>query len=94
MAVKYKQLCVKCKKSYVLVSYKDRFPVCFDCEKASLEGTIKSPKMKKMFDIPKEFYRKSGFLRSIKINYLRYGSLTEKQIEYFKKTVANIKKDK
>lgn len=47
--------------------------------------------MKKMFDIPEDFYKKNSFLRSIKINYLRYGKLTEKQIEAFKKAVDKMK---
>ena len=33
----------------------------------------------------------SSFLRSVKINYLRFGSLSEKQIEYFNKTVEELK---
>ena len=44
---------------------------------------IKDPKMKKMFDIPEEFYRESLFLRNIKICYILYKKLSEKQIEYF-----------
>ena len=56
-----------------------------------MEGEIKDPKMKKMFDIPEEFYKKNMFLRSIKINYLRFGKLSEKQIEAFKKTVKKMK---
>ncbi len=56
-----------------------------------MSGEIKDPKMKKLFDIPDEYYQKNSFLRSIKINYLRYESLSEKQIEAFKKTVKNLK---
>jgi len=93
MAIAYKHRCVKCKEKYVLVSYKNRFPICFDCQKADLQGDIKDPKMKKMFDIPAEFYRKNSFLRSIKINYLRFKSLTEKQVDAFNKTVAKLKDD-
>ena len=47
--------------------------------------------MKKMFDIPIELYQKNSFLRNIKSNYIKYGSLTEKQIEAFKKVVADLK---
>ena len=60
-------------------------------KKNELKGEIKNKKFKKMFDIPEEFYKENLFLRSIKINYLRYGKLTEKQIAAFKKTVKNMK---
>ena len=50
--------------------------------------------MKKMFDIPEEFYRESLFLRNIKSSYLRFGKLSGKQIEWFKKVVEDMKKSK
>ena len=59
-----------------------------------MQGEIKDPKMKKMFDIPEEFYKENSFLRDIKIKYLQWGELTEKQIEAFKKTVEKMKKEK
>jgi len=49
--------------------------------------------MKKMFDIPEEFYVSNSFLRDIKVKYLRFGNLSDKQIEAFKKTVANLLKE-
>ena len=59
-----------------------------------MKGEIKDPKMKKMFDIPEEFYKENSFLRDIKIKYLQWGELTEKQIEAFKKTVEKMKQEK
>ena len=56
-----------------------------------MTGEIKDPKMKKMFDIPDELYKESSFLRNIKINYLRYGNLTDKQVAAFKKVVGKMK---
>ncbi len=50
--------------------------------------------MKKMFDIPKSLYEQSSFLRNIKESYLRFDSLTEKQIEAFKKTVKELEEGK
>jgi len=82
---------MKCKENYVLVTHRNKWPECYDCQKPELEGKIKSPKMKKMFDIPEELYKESAFLRSIKINYIKFGSLTEKQIEAFKKAVEKLK---
>ena len=46
--------------------------------------------MKKLFDIPESFYKENSFLRDIKINYLRFGNLSEKQIEAFKKVVNDM----
>jgi len=87
----FKQKCAICKKNFVLMSGHG-FPICYDCQKSELQGAIKDPEMKKMFDIPEDFYRQSYFLRSIKINYLKFGNLTEKQIEVFKKVVKEMKR--
>ena len=86
----YKQKCAICKKNFVLMSGSG-FPICYDCQKDELKGEIKDPEMKKLFDIPEELYKKSYFLRSIKINYLKFGKLTEKQIDAFKKAVKELK---
>jgi len=94
MAVRYKQKCVRCKKNYVSVTWKTRFPLCYDCEKNDLIGEIKDPEMKKLFDIPATLYQESMFLRDIKINYLRYGKLSDKQIEAFKKVADKMKEPK
>jgi len=90
MAV-FQQKCVVCRKNWVTITHRQRYPVCYDCKKKELEGEIKDPAMKKMFKIPEKFYMKSAFLRDIKANCLRYGKLTEKQIEAFKKTVKSMK---
>jgi len=73
------------------MTYKQRYPICYDCQKKELEGKIKDPKMKKLFNIPEEFYKQNSFLRSIKINYLKYGELSEKQIDTFKEVVKKLK---
>jgi len=54
-------------------------------------GEIKDAAMKKLLNIPEEFYKENSFLRSIKINCLRFGKLSEKQVEAFKKTVKKMK---
>ena len=89
--ISYKQRCVRCKKNMVLMKSRSQFPICYECQKPELEGEIKNKAMKKMFDIPEQFYRDEPFLRSIKINYLRFGNLSDKQIEAFKKVVEKIK---
>ena len=72
---------------------RSQFPLCYDCEKKELQGEITDPEMKKMFDIPEEYYKNNSFLRSIKKNYLRFGNLTEKQIQVFKKVVEDLKEE-
>jgi hypothetical protein len=91
--ISYQQRCMRCKKKMVLVTSRKQFPICYECQKNDLKGSIKDPEMKKMFDIPEELYEKSGFLRAIKIAYLRYGQLTENQIMYFKKAVSEMKEE-
>ena len=73
------------------VTNRQRWVACYDCQKKEMSGEIKDPKMKKMFDIPEEFYEKNSFLRDIKIKYLQYGELSERQIEVFKKVVEDMK---
>lgn len=92
MALRFKQKCNRCRKNYVLVPRMQSYVICYECQKKELGGEIKDTKMKKFFDIPEKFYEENSFLRSIKINYLRYGNLTEKQIEVFKKVVKDMKK--
>lgn len=94
MALSYKQKCFRCKKNYVTITWRNKFPLCYDCQKSELSGEIADPKLKKLLDLPEEFYQKNAFLRSIKINAIRFGHLSEKQIEYFKKTVDQLKKEK
>lgn len=74
----------------VLMTSRNQFPKCYECEKKELQGEIKDPEMKKMFDIPESLYQNNSFLRSIKKNYLKFGNLTEKQIEMFKKVVKDM----
>jgi len=90
----YKQKCSKCRKNFVVVTRNQKYAVCYDCNKKELESAVKDPKMRKLFSIPEEFYKENAFLRDIKINYLRYGSLTEKQLAAFKKTVERLKAEK
>ncbi|PIN73243.1 hypothetical protein COV20_03360 [Candidatus Woesearchaeota archaeon CG10_big_fil_rev_8_21_14_0_10_45_16] len=91
---KYKQRCAICKNNMVEMFSRQQFPICVDCQMKRLEEPIKDPVMKKMFDIPVEFYKKNYFLRKIKESYIRFGSLTEKQVEAFKKTVKEMKAEK
>ena len=91
MAIRYRQKCFKCRKNWITVSRGQKYAICYDCQKEDLNKEIRDPEMKKMFDIPEEFYRNNSFLRSIKMNYIRFEKLSEKQIEAFKKTVEKMK---
>lgn len=87
----YKKLCYRCKKNYVPASWKDKFVTCYDCTKKESSVEIQDPKMKELFNIPEDYYKENSFLRSIKLNYIRYNTLTERQIEAFKETVKKLK---
>ncbi len=65
--------------------------MCYECQKAEMKGEIKDPKIKKMCDIPEEFYKDNAFLRDIKIKAIKWGELTENQINAFKKVVKELK---
>ncbi|MBT4539113.1 hypothetical protein HOI26_00045 [Candidatus Woesearchaeota archaeon] len=91
---KFKEKCRRCKKNYVVVSWRNRFPVCYDCQKSQLDKPIEDPVFKKMFSIPEKFYKENMFLRDIKLKYLQFSELTEKQIEAFKKVVKEMKEGK
>ena len=91
---KFKKKCSRCKKNYIKVSsLKYNYVLCYDCQKTELKGEITDPKMKKLLNVPEEYYKDSVFLRSIKINYLRYQRLTDKQIEAFEKAVEKLKEE-
>lgn len=90
MAIQFKQKCSRCRKNYVVTTSRQRYVQCYDCEKSALDGEITDPEMKKLFDIPEEFYMENAFLRDIKINYLRYGKLSDKQVAAFVKTVKKM----
>ena len=87
---KYKQLCAICKKSHVLISSRGQFPICTACSMKQISQPIEDKKFKAMFDIDQKLYEQSSFLRSIKYNYLRFGSLSDKQIEIFKKVALEL----
>ena len=92
--VRYQQKCGICKKNMVQMFSTRQFPICTSCQMKQLDQPIDDPVFKKMFGIPKEYYEQSYFLRNIKENYIRFGSLSEKQIEAFKKAVDDLKKGK
>lgn len=87
VVIKYKVKCCKCRKNYVIATTRTKYPICYECQKNELQGDIKDPKMKKLLNIPEKLYKKNYFLRNIKINYLKWGKLSDKQIEAFKKAV-------
>jgi len=91
--VKFKQKCSKCNKNYVLTSSRHGYMVCYECQKEEMNQPINDPEMKDLFNIPEEYYKHNYFLRNIKVNYIRYKNLSENQINAFKKTVIDVKKE-
>lgn len=94
MAVKYKHKCSRCNQNYVTVTSRQRFIVCYDCQKKELDGQIADPAMNKLFDIPELYYKENTFLRNIKISYLRFEKLSEKQITTFAKVVQKMNEER
>ena len=90
---KFKQRCAICKKNMVMMYSGKQFTICVDCHMKRISDKIENSKYS-FLNIPDELYRKSTFLRSIKENYLRFESLTQKQIEAFKTAVEDVKNPK
>ena len=91
----YKQRCFLCHKNWALVrSGRNKFAVCMECEMKTVVEPVEDSMYKKLFDIPLDWYKENPFLRSVRFQYGRYGDLSEKQIEAFKKTVKEMKEGK
>ncbi|MBI2547364.1 MAG: hypothetical protein HYW23_02870, partial [Candidatus Aenigmarchaeota archaeon] len=82
--------CAICRKNHVLISARGQFPICTACSMRQISQPITDEKFRKLFDIDNKLYEESSFLRSIKSNYLRFGSLSEKQIDTFKRVSAEL----
>jgi hypothetical protein len=87
---KYKQLCAICRKQHTLIESRNQFPICISCSMKQISQPIENRKFRKLFDIDQKLYEQSSFLRSIKSNYVRFKSLSEKQIEVFKKVAKEL----
>ncbi len=88
--VKYKQLCILCKKNRVLIEHYRQEPVCYSCMKKRW-NVIENKKYKELFDIEDKLYEENSFLRSVRDYYNKFGKLSQKQISAFKKTVKEMK---
>ena len=88
---KYKQVCAICRKNHVLIVQRNQFPICTSCSMKQINQPIENATFRKMFDIDQKLYEGSSFLRSRKSNYLRFGSLSDKQIETFKRVAEEMK---
>lgn len=94
MRARYKQLCIVCRKNHVLISSYGQVPICVQCSMREINKPVSDEKFRKLFDIDQRLYEQSSFLRSIKSKYLRFGSLSDKQIEMFKKVADELKHQK
>ncbi len=68
----------------------NQFPVCDSCQMKRIKGNIEDREYG-FLNISDQLYRESYFLRSVKGNYLRYGHLSEKQVDAFKKVVKEMR---
>jgi len=93
MVVLLKKKCNRCRKNYVKCSRRQGYILCYDCQKPQLDQPIEDPKMKKLFDIKEQFYKENSFLCELKSKYIRFGSLSEKQIEVFIKIVKELEEE-
>jgi hypothetical protein len=92
MSIKYKQKCFRCKENFVIVSRRQKYVMCYDCQKDALQKEIADPEMNKLFDIPEIFYKTDFFLRNVKLYYLKYGRISENQKTQFIQLVDELKK--
>ncbi len=84
--VEYKERCMVCKKAMVIIKSRRQKAVCLACQFRGIEDKpITDPTFKALFDIDAKLYEDSYFLRDIKAKYMRFGALSEKQIEVFQK---------
>ncbi|MBT4446308.1 hypothetical protein HOA92_06540 [archaeon] len=93
MVVLLKKKCNRCRKNYVKCSKRQGYILCYPCQKPQLDVEIEDKTMKKLFDIPEEFYKENSFLCELKSKYIRFGSLSEKQIAVFEKIVGELKEE-
>lgn len=86
----YKQRCLSCKKNMVLIRHPRQRAICSECQARSLGTPVTDPKFQKLFDIDPDLYTQSSFLRDVRYQYGRFGSLSEKQIAAFDKVVKEL----
>lgn len=85
----FKKKCGICNKEWVVINSRE-YPVCVSCHMKQIFSEEVTDKAFSFLNIDKGLYEKSKFLRSIRQSYLMYKSLTQKQIEVFKKAVKDL----
>ncbi len=82
----YKQQCMVCKKAKVLMRSRKQKPICVACRMGDAKDTpITDPAMQELFAIDERLYERNSFLADIKAKYMRFGNLSERQIEVFRR---------
>jgi hypothetical protein len=90
----YKQKCMVCKNVMVLMRSRKQKPICAGCRMGDAKDKpITDPAMQELFGIDERLYERNAFLADIKAKYVRFGSLSERQIEVFRR-VAKEEADK
>jgi hypothetical protein len=91
---RYKQKCAICRKGYAVISSRNQFPICKECSLRQINQPIENEKFRKLFNIDQKLYEDSSFLRDIKSKYIRFKSISAKQIAAFKEVVEELKNPK
>ena len=90
---KFKKKCALCKKNMAVILSFRQFPVCTECQMKRIKEEVTEPAYQ-FLNLSDELYQKSQFLRNIKEFYLRNRTLSEKQIQAFKKAAKDVKEGK
>ena len=91
--VKYKQKCGRCKKNYTMSLRSQAFVMCADCHEPLINKPIEDADMKAFFEQADDIYDRDAYLRTVKMNYLKYGNITDYQRTQFLKVIDLVRKD-
>ena len=91
--VKFKQRCSKCKKNYTVSMRSQAFVMCAECHEPLINKPIEDEEMKLFFEKGEGFYEKDAYLRTVKMNYLKYGNITDYQRKQFLRVIDILSKE-
>lgn len=92
--ITYQQKCSICRKNLVLIKSRRQRPVCIICQEKEWNEPITDPVFKELFDFDKSVFETSNFIRSLRMYYNRYHTLTERQLAALKDIRERMKSQK
>lgn len=78
----------------VLIKSRRQRPVCISCQEKEWNEPITDPVFKELFDFDKSVFETSNFIRSLRMYYNRYHTLTERQLAALKDIRERMKNQK